>query len=162
MSIIIDTGVFYALLDRGDINHLDALAIMVHTLDGRFGKAFTTDYIVLETTLLLKARIGVDAVKAILGFLEESGITVIVIDEVTFRKSLKILLKNPEILSLCDAATLSLIEELNIETLATFDLRSFSSYTVNIVGKGYFSTLNKEEKERIRNLLQFKRGTGCR
>jgi len=55
MSILIDTGVFYALLDRGDTNHLDAVAVMAHTLEGKFGKAYTTDYVVLETTLLLKS-----------------------------------------------------------------------------------------------------------
>jgi len=32
MSIFMDTGVFYALLDEGDINHMDALAIMTHIL----------------------------------------------------------------------------------------------------------------------------------
>jgi len=27
MAIPIDTGVFYALLDKGDMNHLDAVAV---------------------------------------------------------------------------------------------------------------------------------------
>ena len=57
-------GYFYALLGEGDINHMDALAIMTHIFEGRFGKAVTTDYVVLETTLLLKARIGPEVVKS--------------------------------------------------------------------------------------------------
>ena len=28
MAILMDTGVFYALLDRGDVNHLDAVAVL--------------------------------------------------------------------------------------------------------------------------------------
>ena len=28
MAILIGTGVFYALLDRGDVNHLDAVAVL--------------------------------------------------------------------------------------------------------------------------------------
>ena len=39
MAILIDTGVFYALLDKGDVNHLDAVAVMAHTLEGKFSKA---------------------------------------------------------------------------------------------------------------------------
>jgi len=66
MAILIDTGVFYALLDRGDMDHLDAVAVMAHTLEGKFGKAYTTDYVVLETTLLLKSRLGAEAVKAMI------------------------------------------------------------------------------------------------
>jgi len=49
---------FYALLDKGDANYMDALAIVAHVLEGKFGKAVTTDHVILETTLLLKARIG--------------------------------------------------------------------------------------------------------
>ena len=67
MAILIDTGVFYALLDKGDANHLDAVAVVAHTLEGEFGKAYTTDYVVLETTLLLKSRLGAEAVEAMIG-----------------------------------------------------------------------------------------------
>jgi len=153
MAILIDTGVFYALLDKGDMNHLDAVAIMAHTLEGRFGKAYTTDYVVLETTLLLKSRLGAEAVKAVIDFLNKSGISILVIDELIFKKALELLIEMPERLSLCDAVSIVLIKELNIRTLASFDLRSFSGLVANIIGKGYYASLSDEEKKRVKQLF---------
>jgi len=154
MSILIDTGIFYALLDEGDINHIDALAIMTHILEGKFGKAVTTDYVILETTLLLKTKIGPEAVKNFLNFLEQSGITTITIDEETFQKTLKLVKKHPRNLSISDAATLTIIKDWNINNLATFNLRSFKNLTKNIIGKGYFNTLTNNEKEKIKTLIR--------
>jgi len=152
MTILIDTGVFYALLDKGDVNHLDAVAIMVHTLEGKFGRAYTTDYVVLETTLLLRSRLGPEAVKAVVDFLEKSGIAILIVDEPIFRRALKLLVEMPERLSLCDAAIVVLMEELGIRLLASFDLRSFSGLVPNIIGKGYFASLSDEEKARVKRL----------
>ena len=153
MAILIDTGVFYALLDKGDVNHLDAVAVMAHTLEGKFGKAYTTDYVILETTLLLKSRLGAEVVKAMIDFLNKSGISILIVDEPIFRKALELLIEMPERLSLCDAASVVLIRELNIGVLASFDLRSFSGLVANIIGKGYYYTsLSDEEKKRVEQL----------
>ena len=152
MTILIDTGIFYALLDKGDVNHLDAVALMIHTLEGKFGKAYTTDYVILETTLLLKSRLSVEAVKAMVDFLDRSGISTLIVDEPILRKSLKLLVKMPERLSLCDAASIVLIEDLGIGVLASFDLKSFSGLVANIIGKGYYVSLSDEEKKRVKQL----------
>jgi len=152
MAILIDTGVFYALLDKGDVNYLDAVAVMTHTLEGKFGRAYTTDYVILETTLLLKSRLGVEAVEAMIDFLNRSGILILVVDEPIFRKALKLLIEMPKRLSLCDAAIIVIIEELDIRTLASFNLRSFSGLVANIIGKGYYASLSDKEKERIKQL----------
>ena len=152
MAILIDTGVFYALLDKGDVNHLDAVAVMAHTLEGKFGKAYTTDYVILETTLLLRSRLGAEAVKAMMDFLNRSGISILVVDEPIFRKAVGLLIEMPERLSLCDAASVVLTRELNIRTLASFDLRSFSGLVAHIVGKGYYVSLSDEEREKVRQL----------
>jgi len=97
MTILVDTGVFYALLDKGDVNRLDAVAAMAHALEGKFGKAYTTDY--LETTLLLKSRLGAEAVKTMIDFLNRSGISILVVDEPIFRKALELLIGKPRGLS---------------------------------------------------------------
>jgi len=152
MAILIDTGVFYALLDKGDVNYLDAVAVMTHTLEGKFGRAYTTDYVILETTLLLKSRLGIEAVEAMIDFLNRSGILILVVDEPIFRKALKLLIEMPKRLSLCDAASIVIIEELDIRTLASFNLRSFSGLVANIIGKGYYASLSDKEKERIKQL----------
>jgi len=153
VTIPIDTGVFYALLDKRDVNYLDAVALMAHTLEGRFDKAYTTDYVVLETTLLLRSRLGVEAVRAMIDFLNRSGISILVIDEPIFKKALELLIRMPERLSLCDAASIVLIKELNIGTLASFNLRSFSGLAANIIGKGYYASLSDKEKRRIKQLF---------
>jgi len=152
MTILIDTGIFYALLDKGDVNHLDAVAVMIHTLEGKFGRAYTTDYVVLETTLLLKSRLSAEAAKAMVDFLDRSGISTLIVDEPILRKSLKLLVKIPERLSLCDAASIVLIEDLGIGVLASFDLKSFSGLVANIIGKGYYASLSDEEKKRVKRL----------
>ena len=152
MTILIDTGIFYALLDKGDVNHLDAVAVMIHTLEGKFGKAYTTDYVILETTLLLKSRLSAEAVKAMVDFLDRSGISTLIVDEPILRRALKLLVKMPERLSLCDAASIVLIEDLGIGVLASFDLKSFSGLVANIIGKGYYASLSDEEKKRIKQL----------
>ena len=152
MTILIDTGIFYALLDKGDVNHLDAVAVMIHTLEGKFGRAYTTDYVVLETTLLLKSRLSAEAAKAMVDFLDRSGISTLIVDEPILRKSLKLLVKIPERLSLCDAASIVLIEDLGIGVLASFDLKSFSGLVANIIGKGYYASLSDEEKKRVKQL----------
>jgi len=152
MAILIDTGVFYALLDKGDVNYLDAVAVMTHTLEGKFGRAYTIDYVILETTLLLKSRLGVEAVEAMIDFLNRSGILILIVDEPIFRKALKLLIEMPKRLSLCDAAIIVIIEELDIRTLASFNLRSFSGLVANIIGKGYYASLSDKEKERIKQL----------
>jgi len=157
VSIFIDTGIFYALLDEKDINHIDALAIMTHILEGKFGKAVTTDYVILETTLLLKTRIGPKVVKSFLDFLEESGITTIIVDKETFEKTLKLVKKHPKSLSICDAATLTILEDWNINNLATFNLKSFKNLAENIIGKGYFNTLTNNEKEKIKTLVKIRK-----
>jgi len=152
MTILIDTGIFYALLDKGDVNHLDAVAVMIHTLEGKFGKAYTTDYVILETTLLLKSRLSAEAVKAMVDFIDRCGISTLIVDESILRKSLKLLVKMPERLSLCDAASIVLIEDLGIGVLASFDLKSFSGLVANIIGKGYYASLSDEEKKRVKQL----------
>jgi len=152
MTILIDTGIFYALLDKGDVNHLDAVAVMIHTLEGKFGKAYTTDYVILETTLLLKSRLSAEVVKAMVDFLDRSGISTLIVDEPILRKSLKLLVKIPKRLSLCDAASIVLIEDLGIGVLASFDLESFSGLVANIIGKGYYASLSDEEKKRVKQL----------
>ncbi|HEW93583.1 MAG TPA: PIN domain-containing protein [Thermoprotei archaeon] len=153
MSVFIDTCIFYALLDRGDVNHLDSIAIMIHTLNGKFGKAYTSDYVILETTLLSRSRLGVEVVKAIMNFLNRSGIVVLIVDESIFKEALKLLSKKPKRLSLCDAASIILMEKLDIKVLASFDLKSFRGLVPNIIGKGYYASLSDAEKKHIKSLI---------
>ena len=72
---------------------------MTRTLEGKIGKAYTTDYVILETTLLLKSRLGAEAVEAMVDFLNRSGISILVVDEPIFRKALELLIEMPNALA---------------------------------------------------------------
>ncbi|HET9095542.1 MAG TPA: PIN domain-containing protein [Candidatus Baltobacteraceae bacterium] len=63
LMIFVDTTAFYALLDDRDESH-DAAANVWAALAGRRDSLHTTNYIVVETTTLLQARLGVRAVRA--------------------------------------------------------------------------------------------------
>jgi len=64
LSILIDTGVFFAFYNRRDAHHLDSICLITHILEGRWGRPFTTVLVVSETTTLLRLRIGIDAAEA--------------------------------------------------------------------------------------------------
>ena len=152
MTILVDTGIFYALLDKADVNHLNSKAILTHSLEGRFGRVYTIDYVVLETTTLLRVRMKPETALAFTKFLDKSGIQVISIDLETYRKALDLFKKMYNKLSLTDAALITVLREWNLEYLATFDERSFSSLVKNTIGRGYFDSLPIEEKKRLKHL----------
>jgi len=58
MSVLVDTGVFYAHHDRDAERHDDAVAAMDALLDGEFGRAYTSDYVYDETVTLTRMRTG--------------------------------------------------------------------------------------------------------
>lgn len=58
MSILIDTGVFYAHHDQDATRHEAAVAAIDAILDGEFGQPYTTEYILDETITLTRRRTG--------------------------------------------------------------------------------------------------------
>ena len=56
MSIIVDTGVFYAHHDTDAARHDDAVDAFDALLDGEYGQPYTNDYVFDETVTLTRAR----------------------------------------------------------------------------------------------------------
>jgi predicted nucleic acid-binding protein len=152
MTIMVDTGVFYALFDRSDIHHLDSLALLTHTLEGRFGAPYTTDFVVLESTLLLRGRGGPGMARALVKLLKKGGISVMLLDEEVYAEALELFDERAETLSLCDAASLILMKKLDIQRLASYDERSFLAMAKHVVGRGYFESLEETKQKLIRTL----------
>ncbi len=152
MTIMVDTGVFYALFDRSDVHHLDSLALLTDALEGRFGAPYTTDFVVLESTLLLKVGGGAGMARAFIRLLKKGGISVMLLDEEAYAAALALFDERAEKLSLCDAASLVLIKQLNIQRLASYDERSFLGLTKQVVGRGYFDSLEETRQKLIRAL----------
>ena len=154
---MLDTGVFYAFFDRKDIHYLDSTALLTHCLEGKFGKPFTSDYVVLETTVLTQRKLGADVSLAFLNFLRESGIRTIPAGEEYYGPALEKFHENFPRLSLCDAATVVMMNALGVQALASYDERSFAGLVREVRGKGYYESLSKEEQSRLRkNILRWK------
>ena len=152
MAIMVDTGVFYALFDNSDVHHLDSLALLTDTLEGRFGAPYTTDFVVLESTLLLKGRGGPAMARALIRFLQKGGISVVLLDEEAYAAAIALFEEHAETLSLCDAASLVLMKNLEIQRLASYDERSFLGKAKQVVGRGYFESLDETRQRLIRAL----------
>lgn len=152
MTIMVDTGVFYALFDRSDIHHLDSLALLTDSLEGRFGATYTTDLVVLESTLLLRGRGGPGMARALIKLLKKGGISVMLLDEEVYAEAVGLFDERAETLSLCDAASLVLMRKLNIQRLASFDERSFLGLAKQVVGRGYFESLEETRQKLLRAL----------
>jgi len=58
MSVLVDTGVFYAHHDEDAERHSDAVAAFDELLDGTYGQPYTTDYVLDETVTLTRVRTG--------------------------------------------------------------------------------------------------------
>ena len=152
MTLMVDTGVFYALFDKSDIHHLDSLALLTDVLEGRFGAPYTTDFVVLESTLLLRGRGGPGMARAMVKLLKKGGISVMIIEEETYAAALGLFDERAETLSLCDAALVVLMKKFNIQRLASYDERSFLGTAKQLVGRGYFESLGETRQKLIRAL----------
>lgn len=56
MSLLVDTGVWFAYIHEDDEHHEDAQAIVAASVDGRHGRVVTTRDVAVETLTLLLAR----------------------------------------------------------------------------------------------------------
>lgn len=150
---MLDTGVFYAYFDKKDEHHFDSAALLFHCLEGRFGTPFTSDYVTLETTLLVQRKLGSDACLSFVDFLRDSGLRTIALGEEYYQLALEIMRQNFPRLSMCDSATIALINSLGINQLASYDLSSFEGLVVAILGRNYFQSLPKPDQIRIQRQL---------
>ena len=152
---MLDTGVFYAFFDRKDVHYLDSTALLTHCLQGKFGQPFTSDYIVLETTVLTQMKLGADVSLTFVNFLRESGIRTITTGEEYYGQALERFHENFPRLSLCDAATVVIMNSLGVKALGSYDDRSFVGLVPEVRGKGYYESLSKDEQSSLkRNLLK--------
>jgi len=124
--IFIDTGVFVAYVNKRDINHERAVEILEDVMRGKYGRAYTSDYVFDEavTFALLKTkdvRKALNVGRLILGddvlprFLE-----ILFVDRVIFNKAWKYF-RRYKGLSFTDCISIALIEEYEIDYIASFD-----------------------------------------
>jgi len=140
MSIFIDSNIFIAFANKRDKNHERALQLMDDVRRGKFGRAYTSDYIFDEavTVALIRTRrpdIAVKVGKLILGSARE-GIPriarMITVDERIFLKAWENFQSGRfKGLSFTDHTILAQIKEYGIDMLLSFDT-DFDGLTVRV------------------------------
>jgi len=155
LSILIDTGIFFAFYNRRDVHHLDSICLLTHILEGRWGRPFTTILVISEVTTLLRFRLGIATAEAFLGALQESGISLIFVDEDLYKMTVEVLHQyRDRPLSFTDANIIATMKTLGIEHLASYDERAFAGLVPSIIGRGYSATLTRDELNRILDMVR--------
>jgi|Deesub1362A_J573_1020465.scaffolds.fasta_scaffold00059_67 hypothetical protein len=126
MSIFIDTSVFVAYINKRDSSHDRAVHLLEDIMGGKYGRAYTSDYIFDEavTFSLLKTKDvkkALDVGKLILGDGNLPRFTdILFVDRGVFNKAWEIFLKYGR-LSFTDCTSIALMSEYEIRYIASFD-----------------------------------------
>lgn len=128
MSVLIDTGVFFAFLNKVDARHDDAVTIIGKAANGEWGRPFVSDYVVDELLTLIRARKqSVEKEEAAVRLLPlpEPGLPGLELVPVAPNDLAATLMHfrmhRERGLSFTDASHLALMDAFEIERLATFD-----------------------------------------
>lgn len=148
MAALIDTGIFFGFYSLKDEHHMDSVAIIIHAIEGKWGRLFITNHILDETLTLLKYR-NLPADKFLEGFIDSGILRVIYTDEKIERKALELFRKRiyEKGFSYTDAVTEVVVREFDLKLLS-YD----SGFTVPTIGRGYWNSLDEDEKKRILKL----------
>jgi hypothetical protein len=124
-SVLFDTGVFVALLDKSEKNHERCVAFLKEFR----GKLFTTEPVLTETLYLLGPSIK--AQRACIEFLLKGGATLIPQSKESLSRASALMEKYEDIpMDFADATLVSLAEEIDVVEVFTLDRRGFSTYRI--------------------------------
>jgi predicted nucleic acid-binding protein len=120
MNIFIDTAAFLAVLNANDQFHQPAKRIWNEILS-QDSSLFSSNYVILETTVLLQHRFGIEALR-----LFESDILPVVeiawVDETIYKQGMSALLAaNRRNLSLVDCTSFEIMRQIGLDAVFTFD-----------------------------------------
>lgn len=128
MTVLIDTGVFYAHHDEDAERHDDAVALFDDLLSGVHGQLYTTDYVLDETVTLTRARTD--------SFEAADTVARRILGEDEFPNVVRVLNVGPDDvrdavetfrtyrdhgISFTDAATVAVCESRGLDAVASFD-----------------------------------------
>jgi hypothetical protein len=124
-SVLFDTGVFVALLDKSEKNHERCVAFLKEFK----GKLFTTEPVLTETLYLLGPSIK--AQRACIEFLLKGGASLIPQSKESLSRASALMEKYEDIpMDFADATLVSLAEEIDVVEVLTLDRRGFSTYRI--------------------------------
>ena len=124
-SLLFDTGVFVALLDKSEKNHERCVAFLKEFK----GKLFTTEPVLTETLYLLGPSIK--AQRVCIDFILKGGATLIPQSKESLSRASALMEKYEDIpMDFADATLVSLAEEIDVVEILTLDRRGFSAYRI--------------------------------
>ncbi len=133
-SILLDTGVFVALLDKSERNHERCVAFFKDFK----GKILTTEPVLTETIYLLGP--AVKRQKTCIEFILKGGATLVPQSIESLSRAVALMEKYKDVpMDFADATLVTLAEETGIDDVFTLDIRGFSAY--RILGKKAFRIL---------------------
>ena len=130
LTIFIDTGMFVAFFNKDDINHKRAKVIVKEISEGKYGMAFTSEYIIDETLTVILSRTKrfPDAVKAgafILGEIDDipNFINLIIVNNELFNSTWQSFKDNKydKLMSFTDYSSITINKKYKIDVIASFD-----------------------------------------
>jgi uncharacterized protein len=120
MPLLVDTGILYALADKGDDWHARTRAYLESARDTLLAPVT----ILPEIAYLLRHRIGPAAERAFVRSIADTELAVEPIDRRDWRR-VEHLMERYEWLGFVDATVVAVAERLKLSTLATTDRRHF-------------------------------------
>ncbi len=119
-ALFVDTGAFYAAADASDENH--AAAAVSFAARGRVGDLVTSDYVFVESWMLLRARLGRDAAIRWWDAMRTGVVRTYGVTAADLARAREIAREWPDQdFSLVDCASFALMERLHIEEAFAFD-----------------------------------------
>ncbi len=150
MAALIDTGIFFGYYSLRDVHHMDSVAIIIHAVEGKWGRLFITNHILDETLTLLKyKKLPVEAF--IEAFIDSNNLQILHVDEHTEREAFKLFKERlySKGFSYTDAVSEVVVRELDL-TLISYD----SGFQVETIGNNYWINLEDGEQKRIIKLAR--------
>jgi uncharacterized protein len=131
-SMLLDTGVLVALLDKSERNHERCVAFLKEFK----GNLFTTEPVLTETLYLLGP--SVKAQRSCIDFIVKGGATLIPQSGESLSRASALMEKYADIpMDFADATLVTLAEEMDIGEILTLDRKGFGAYRVR--GKTAFT-----------------------
>lgn len=128
MTVFVDTGLFYAVQGTETSRHETARTALSTVLEGQYGSAVTTNYVVEEAATLVRSRSGDFAqarrvIDRILGRGDYPNVFDLHhVDPPLFRQGIDAFERySDHELSLTDATTIALVESMEIDFVLAFD-----------------------------------------
>lgn len=118
-AVFVDTGGFYAGLNRHDHNHATAVAVFEKAIEEGW-RLITSNFVLAETHALMLTRLGRDLASA---WLRSMPATIMRVSREDEHKAVRIILGyRDKSFSYCDATSFALIERLRIRSVIAFDI----------------------------------------